>query len=185
MKIGLISDTHGDLSAWEKAVAGPFRGADLILHAGDILYHGPKNPMVPGYAPAALAEAINRSPAPVILVRGNCDSDVDQLVLDYPIQAPYALVQIEGLRVLVNHGDGLSREEMIAQAQRYRATVFVSGHTHIPGVERVGDVILVNPGSPALPKGAPPRLTVAVIEDRSLRLLDLDRGQILQEVALH
>jgi len=79
MRIGFISDTHGGLAGWQEAMAGPFAEADLIIHCGDLLYHGPRNPMPKGYDPAALAQAMNASPAPLLIARGNCDSDVDQL----------------------------------------------------------------------------------------------------------
>lgn len=184
MRIGVISDTHGDLNAWRQALAGPFKEVDLILHAGDVLYHGPKNPMVPGYGPAALAEAINSSPAPVIIARGNCDSAVDQLVLDYPIQAPYAFVQIGGVRILVNHGDELSQAQMIDQARHYRAQIFVFGHLHTPVLEKRDGVVLLNPGSAALPKS--PSATVGLIDTdaRTVALVELASGALLEQTEL-
>jgi len=60
MKIGVISDTHGSLTAWQQVLSGPFQDVDLILHAGDVLYHGPRNPLPEGYQPGQLAEAINQ-----------------------------------------------------------------------------------------------------------------------------
>ena len=77
MKIGIISDTHGHEDAWQKAFDKHFKDADLILHAGDVLYHGPRNPMKADYNPAGLAEKINHSPIPVVIARGNCDASVD------------------------------------------------------------------------------------------------------------
>ena len=179
-RIGVISDTHGDQGAWEQALAGPFAGAALILHAGDLLYHGPRNPMPSHYGPAGLAHALNQSPVPMVIARGNCDSDVDQLAIDWPIQAPYAFVQYEGLRLLVNHGDGLSREQMIEMGQRFRVQFFICGHTHECQLETVGDLTLFNPGSPSLPKRAFAGVlvpTVAVIEDGVARMIDLRTGE--------
>jgi hypothetical protein len=215
MRIGVISDTHGGTQGWRQAVAGPFVGAELILHAGDIFYHGPRNPMPPGYDPAALAQLINAAPAPVIIARGNCDSDVDQLVLDFPIQAPYALVVIEGLRIMVNHGTEFGLEDplpgLARLAAKYKLDVLVSGHTHIPMLEsvggavnmqsvriwkippdlkRVGGSLIMNPGSPALPKLAPsaaegsrsgePQPTVGIIENQAARIVSLDGRTILE-----
>jgi len=186
MRIGVTSDTHGGTQGWQAAVAGPFAGAELILHAGDLLYHGPRNPMPPGYDPAALAELINHAPAPVIIARGNCDSDVDQLVLDFPIQAPYALVVIEGLRIMVSHGDPFGLEDPVPGiakvAQKYKLDVFVAGHTHTPTLERAGGALIINPGSPALPKarageGQP---TVGVVEDGRARVVTLDGRTLLE-----
>jgi putative phosphoesterase len=187
VRIGVISDTHGSLVAWQRALANCFPAADLILHAGDLLYHGPRNPIPEGYDPPALAEALNRSPAPLIVVRGNCDSDVDQLVLDWPIQAPYALVQQEGLRVMVSHGEEITSESGADLIGRYRLAVLVTGHTHHPRAERCGGGVWLNPGSTSLPKWewhgeAVP--TAAVIEDDVVRVCDVRTGEALIEQAV-
>lgn len=184
MKIGVISDTHGDLTAWQKALAGPFVEAELILHAGDILYHGPKNPMVEGYQPRDLADAINASPAPVIIARGNCDSDVDQLVIDFPIQSPYAFVQAEGLRILLGHGDGISRHDMWQETRRHKADIRIFGHIHQPVLEKQGDLVLFNPGSPALPKGLRPTVGLIDTRTRTVSLIDLNSSEVLQQISL-
>jgi len=182
VRIGVISDTHGDLKSWQEALAGPFQEAELILHAGDILYHGPKNPMVPGYGPAALAEAVNSSPVPVIFARGNCDSPVDQLAIDFPIQSPYAFLQVDGVRILVNHGEELSRPQMAEQAKRHRARIFVFGHTHTPVLEESDGAVLLNPGSPALPKTQPPTVGLIDTRTRTTFLVDLASGAVLQQI---
>ncbi|MCL6634967.1 MAG: phosphodiesterase [Peptococcaceae bacterium] len=167
MKIGVISDTHGDAASWRLVMESVFGGADLIIHCGDVLYHGPRNPLVEGYSPQELANLINSCPVPVLFARGNCDADVDQLLLDYPIQAPYAFLQVGQLRIMAHHGDGLERDEMLRLAARYRADLFISGHTHVPVLEDKGQktAILLNPGSPSLPK-AGGRPTVAVLDCR-------------------
>jgi putative phosphoesterase len=179
--IGFISDTHGGLAGWQEAMAGPFAEADLIVHTGDILYHGPRNPMPKAYNPAALAEAMNASPAPLLIARGNCDSDVDQLVLDYPIQAPYVFAQIEDLRIMAGHGGDPDLDRMAGLAARYKVDIFAFGHIHTPVLERRGEVTLLNPGSPALPKGEP---TVAVLDGRVLRILRLPDCEVLHEVMI-
>lgn len=194
MRIGIISDTHGDTRGWQAAIAGPLAGAELLIHAGDLLYHGPRNPMVEGYDPAALAELINSAPVPVIVARGNCDSDVDQLILDYPIQSPYALVVAEGLRIIVNHGDQFGLEDPlrgIAEvAQKYGADMFICGHTHTPLLERAGGALVMNPGSPSLPKAPQgellrqaqdkPQPTVGIIEDDTARVVTLGGRTLFQ-----
>jgi putative phosphoesterase len=187
MKIGIISDTHGDLAGWTEAMEKVFAGVDLIIHIGDILYHGPRNPLPAGYDPAALAEAINASPVPVIFARGNCDADIDQLVIKYPLQAPYAFVVIEGLRIMAGHGDDLDDQETAALGRNYRLDVLACGHTHRPLLRRVGSTVVINPGSPSLSKhevnGKIVR-TVGLIDDRSARIIDLDTSQAITEIAL-
>ena len=104
MKVGIISDTHGHEMRWTLAYEKFFKDADLIIHSGDVLYHGPRNPMLEDYNPAGLAERINTSPVPVIIAKGNCDSEVDAMVLEGPVQTPYAYVMIDGFRIVATHG---------------------------------------------------------------------------------
>lgn len=186
-RIGVISDTHGDLAGWEKAIRGPLSDADCIVHAGDLLYHGPKNPMVAGYDPPALAEAFNALRLPLIVARGNCDSDVDQLVVNVPIHSPYAFLQFEGLRLLAHHGDGLDDARKRHLAAQWRIAVFVTGHTHLRMLERIGDTVMLNPGSPSIPKSDgtfDPVPTVAVVEPAIVRIWDLHSGAVVGELPL-
>ncbi len=75
-RLGIISDTHGNLRAWQAALA-VWGEVDMILHAGDVLYHGPKNPLPEGYGPRELSEAMNASPVPLLFAQGNCDAEED------------------------------------------------------------------------------------------------------------
>ena len=184
MKIGVISDTHGDVETFRAAIEGPLANVELLLHAGDLLYHGPRNPMVAGYEPPALAEALNALEVPLIIAKGNCDSDVDQLVLDVPIQAPYAHVYADGLRILVNHGDIWGDEETVELMTRWGVELFISGHTHTPKLERHGKLLWLNPGSPSLPKaqgGREPEGTVALIDQRDVRIVGLNGEEVARE----
>ncbi len=176
MKIGVISDTHGDISAWQKAIK-LFDGAEFILHAGDVLYHGVFNPIVKSYNGKALSEEINASSMPVIFAKGNCDSDVDQLALKYPISSLITETVLDGLNILIHHGDKYPNEEL---ADKYKPDVIISGHTHFYEVKRHGKTVFLNPGSPSLPKNPDKIPTVALIEDRIISILDLD-GKTLVE----
>ena len=163
MRIGVISDTHGSLTSWQEVMGGIFSDADVIIHAGDIFYHGIRNPLPKGYNTQALAEAINETKTPILMCRGNCDSDVDQLVVDVPIQSPYLLCQFEGLKLFVHHGHLFSNEEVLRLTSRWDVSVCISGHTHIPFLEQKQSTIFLNPGSSGLPKESDPP-TVAVID---------------------
>jgi len=178
MRIGVISDTHGSLTAWNKALA-VLGKVDILLHAGDVLYHGPRNPLPDGHDAKGLAEAINTYGGRLLIARGNCDADIDQLVLNVPMQAPYVLAVVEGRYILVHHGHLIAGEAMAGLVHRYRLDLVVTGHTHVPGVERPfgneGGLIL-NPGSPALSKARDRRGTVALIEDHIVRILYADNG---------
>jgi len=184
VKVGVLSDTHGDVQSFRKAVEGPLAGVELMLHAGDVLYHGPRNPIVDGYDPPALADALNSLGVPLIIAKGNCDADVDQLVLDVPIESPYAQVYLDGLRIVVNHGDRWTDEEAIELMTRWGVDLFISGHTHVPKLERYESFLWLNPGSPSLPKamqGREPIPTVAVIEDETVSIVSLDGEKTAEE----
>ena len=183
MKIGIISDTHGHEGAWAKAFDKHFHDADLILHAGDVLYHGPRNPMKEDYNPAGLVQRINACPVPVIIAKGNCDSSVDASCLELPVQAPYAYVVQEGRRIIITHGDSVMfDEEKDKMAAHLKADVFISGHVHITVLEKRGRTIFLNPGSAALSKREDGHQTAALMDDAGIRIYDLDTDEILQEL---
>lgn len=185
MKIGIISDTHGHEKRWALAYEKFFRDADLIIHSGDVLYHGPRNPMLEDYNPAGLAERINSCPVPVIIAKGNCDSEVDAMVLEGPVQTPYAYVMMEGLRIVVTHGHTVETdEEKDAMAKHLKADLFISGHIHTNVLEKRGGTIFLNPGSPALSKREDRRSTVAVLTDEKVEILDIDNGEVLMGLRL-
>ena len=183
MKIGIISDTHGHEGAWAKAFDKHFHDADLILHAGDVLYHGPRNPMKEDYNPAGLVQRINECPVPVIIAKGNCDSSVDASCLELPIEAPYAYVVAEGLRIIVTHGDAVMTDaEKDKLAAHLKADLFISGHIHTTVLEKRGQTIFLNPGSAALSKREDGRQTAAVMDEAGIRIYDLDTDEVLQEL---
>jgi putative phosphoesterase len=175
MKIGVISDTHGSLTAWRKAYA-LLSDSDLIIHCGDVLYHGPRNPLPDGYSPAELAAELNSPARPLIFVRGNCDAEIDQMLLDYPQESPYAHVILPDYRILAHHGHLLDPAALPARVTRHYQ-IFISGHTHLPGIQRSGGIITLNPGSPSLPKNETKTPTVAVIEGRRIRIIELPDGK--------
>jgi uncharacterized protein len=163
MKIGVISDTHGSISAWKAAVNTIFRQADLIIHAGDVLYHGPRNPLPGGYDPGSLAREINGCAIPLLLCRGNCDSEVDQMVLEVPLASPYLFSQFGKVRIWAHHGHLFDDSAGQSLSAKWGASICITGHTHVWSLTRNGGAVFLNPGSPALPKdnGVP---TVGMVE---------------------
>ena len=185
MKIGVISDTHGSAGCWAMACDNFFRDADLIFHAGDVLYHGPRNRMTDDYRPAKLAEAIQQCPVPIIASRGNCDSEVDLSVLGLPMASPYAFAFVNGKRVVITHGHLVeTQEEKSEMAERLQADIFISGHTHVSVVERVGKTIFLNPGSPAFSKREDGRSTLALMDEGHIIIRDLYTGEILDDLSM-
>ena len=179
MKIGLIADTHGNLEGWQQANEIVLGGADIIVHCGDVLYHGPKFSPVAGYDPAGLAEAINQTPVPVLIARGNADSDVDQLVLEVPLHQPYLFTQLEGVRLLASHGHLLGLNELVKLAQKWQVDYLLIAHTHVSVVEQFGELVHINPGTTTYPLAedeSRQRRTCGVIADGRVTLFDLDTG---------
>ncbi|WP_196593908.1 phosphodiesterase [Pectinatus sottacetonis] len=183
MKIGIISDTHGCVDRFSLAYEKLFKDSDMIIHAGDVLYHGPRNPMLPDYNPAKLAEKINSLPMPIIIAKGNCDSEVDQLVLNTPIQAPYTYVVVNGLKIITTHGHHvMSDKEKDTMAAHLKADIFISGHVHINVLEKRGKTIFLNPGSPSLSKRTDKKQTAAILTDKEIEIIDIDSGEIIMSL---
>ncbi len=139
MKILVISDIHGSLSSFRAAMDAFHREkADLLLICGDYLNHGPRNDIPGGYDTKGLAAALNEVKHLITGVRGNCDSEVDQMMLEFPVLAPYTTVLVPESgavrRIFVHHGHLMTAEE--AARLNPVGTVIVSGHTHVPVLER-------------------------------------------------
>lgn len=185
MRIGIISDTHGCKTTWQQVFAQHFTDMDMIIHAGDVLYHGPRNPIPSEYDPAGLAELINDYAKPILFAKGNCDSEVDAMVIHRPILGPYAVAFVEGLQIVVTHGDKIRSEEYSEVAKQYQANLLITGHTHLPGIEQIGPASWhLNPGSPSMSKHPDKIPTVAHIIDGRVEILDVRHGKVLQGVQI-
>jgi hypothetical protein len=183
MKIGIVSDTHGCVETWRYLFNNYFQDADLIIHAGDVLYHGPRNTIPAEYNPKELAAELNICPIPVIIAQGNCDAEVDSMVLEIPITKS-SLIQYEGLRIWVQHGHDLSEEQAAMLGRRYKLDVVITGHTHIPELRRSQETILINPGSPGMTKREDGQGTFAVLSDQSIAIYNVRTGAVITELSL-
>jgi putative phosphoesterase len=184
--IGVTGDIHGDLEAWNAIFCSQeFDNIDLWLIAGDILYHGPKNPLPKGYSPKELSAKINNYHKPMVIVKGNCDSDVDQSLINVPILSPYGVIWIDGLKILLHHGDKDLNNWIFSLELEHRFHIVISGHTHIPSIKQEGGIIFLNPGSPSIPLGEEKKKTVGRIDTvkRSIEILDLYRKEIINSVS--
>ena len=180
MNIGIISDTHGSLSAWTQAYENYLQKCDLIIHCGDILYHGPRNPLPDGYDPAGLAQSLNQSSKPIFFAKGNCDAEVDQLLINFPIEAPFVHLVTPEYRILAHHGHHYSAENIPSRTVTDYNLV-ISGHTHLPEIHQEGATLFLNPGSPSLPKNEPKQPSIAILEDSRIRIINPWTNQILIE----
>lgn len=155
MKWLIASDIHGSLPCCE-GLGEAFRreGADRLLLLGDLLYHGPRNSLPQGYDPKGVIEMLSGLRDKIFCVRGNCEAEVDQMVLPFPVLADYCLLEAAGRLVFATHGHRWNRETLPALQP---GDVLLHGHTHVPAKEHYGDFWYLNPGSVALPKENSPQ----------------------------
>ena len=177
MKFIIASDIHGDEAGCRAVLdAAQREGADKILLLGDILYHGPRNDPPPYYAPKKVIEMLNAASDKLICVRGNCEAEVDQMVLNFPVMSDTAVVydSERDVTLFMTHGHKLSPDNLPPLA---RGTLFLSGHTHVPRFEEKGGIACLNPGSVSIPKENNPR-SYAVYDSGEIRVQDF-AGNIL------
>lgn len=180
MKLFFVSDIHGSLYYANKAIEN-FRkeNADYIVILGDELYHGARNPLPKEYNPKEVAQLLNEFADRIIAVRGNCDSEVDEMVLDFPMAATYSTILYNGRRLFLTHGH-IYHEDNLPKLRE--GDVFIFGHIHIPKAEKRGNVYIVNPGSITLPKENHPN-SYAVLENNTFQIKDVD-GNVFKEITL-
>lgn len=181
MKLLFISDIHGSLYFTRKVIDVYVKeGADYIVILGDELYHGARNPLPVGYNPKEVAQLLNEYADKIIAVRGNCDSEVDEMVLDFPIMSTYASVLYNGRRLFLTHGHIYNLGNL---PKLSNGDVFIYGHTHIPMAEKMGNIFVINPGSITFPKENNPN-TYGILEENTFKIKDLE-GNVFKEIVLY
>ena len=151
MKLLIASDIHGSAAGCRKLLeAWDREKPERVLLLGDILYHGPRNDLPEEYAPRAVIAMLNERREALLCVRGNCDTEVDQMVLDFPILADYAWIADERCRIFATHGHVYNTEHL---PPLQPGEILLHGHTHIPAWEDHGSFRYFNPGSVSIPKG--------------------------------
>lgn len=150
MKYLIASDIHGSLKHCQSLFEAAEREQpDKILLLGDLLYHGPRNDLPEGYAPKAVIELLNSHKEQIICVRGNCDTEVDQMVLDFPIMADYCILTMGQVVVYATHGHVYGENN----PPKLRGNeILLCGHTHVPKCEQKAGFCYMNPGSVSIPK---------------------------------
>ena len=155
MKLLIASDIHGSLRYCRELLRAYGReGAERMLLLGDILYHGPRNDLPDGYDPKGVIAALNERKNEILCVRGNCDTEVDQMVLRFPVMADYALIWAEGCRMYATHGHIYNPDRLPPLAE---GDILLYGHTHVPAMEEREGILCLNPGSVSIPKENSPR----------------------------
>ncbi len=150
MKIMVASDIHGSAYYCQKMTeAYKNSGAQKLLLLGDILYHGPRNDLPKEYAPKKVIEMLNNISDEILCVRGNCDSEVDQMVLKFNIMAEYAIIYDGERMIFATHGHKFNKDNLPSLK---KGDILLHGHTHIPVNESVDGITVMNPGSVSIPK---------------------------------
>ena len=174
MKWLIVSDVHGSAYYCRKAVECFEReGAQRMLLLGDVLYHGPRNDLPQEYSPRDAAALLNAVNCGVTGVRGNCDAEIDQLMLNFPMMAEYALLCEGGRTVFATHGHVYGPD---CPPPLRRGDILLFGHTHVPTHFERDGIYYVNPGSAAIPK-AGSRRSCMTLEGDIFRWIDLDSGK--------
>ncbi|WP_250278542.1 phosphodiesterase [[Clostridium] colinum] len=150
MKILFASDLHGSkfyCNVLKNIICK--EKPDKIVLLGDILYHGPRNPLPKHYNPQEVFKTLNTFKEKIICVRGNCDSEVDQMVLEFPIISDYNIINVDGINLFLTHGHIYNKDNMPNIGDN---DILIHGHTHINIIEKLEKGLYINPGSISMPK---------------------------------
>ena len=152
MKMMIMSDIHGSVACiekmWERFNEDK---PDRIILLGDLLYHGPRNALPSEYDTEKAAKLLNQHSDIITSVRGNCDSEVDQMLLDFIIESPHMILSDSGLNIFITHGHFYNTMNLPPMSN---IDILMHGHTHIPAFEKIADnKYYINPGSISIPKG--------------------------------
>ena len=174
MKYMIASDIHGS-AYYCKLLLEQFEKekADILILLGDILYHGPRNDLPKDYNPKEVVEMLNSIKEDIIAIQGNCDADVDQMVLYFPLVPSFALISYGKRNIYLTHGHINNPEDPLPLR---KGDVQISGHTHVPLCAEKDDVVFLNPGSTSIPKENT-KHSYMTLEDNFFHWKDLTTGQ--------
>lgn len=180
MKLLIASDIHGSLKYCKKIVEQYKKeNCDKLVLLGDILYHGPRNDLPEEYNPKGVIQLLNSMSDEILTVRGNCEAEVDDMVLDFNVLAEYAILYIKNRLVFLTHGHKWGPQNM---PKLKKGDILFNGHTHISKIEEMGGVLYVNPGSVSIPKENTPRGYI-ILTDESIIHKNL-QGEVLETYSL-
>lgn len=173
MKYYIVSDIHGSSKNIKKVLESFDRDGDYLIILGDILYHGPRNNVPNNYEPKEVIQLLNERKDKILAVRGNCDGEVDQMVLDFPITSDYLMLPFENYKIFLTHGHLYKEFPWMNDND-----VILSGHTHIPVAYQEDGKVFLNPGSISIPK-MNHVCSYAILENHTFTIYDLDKNTIL------
>lgn len=178
MKYMFASDIHGSAYYCSKLLeAYKEEKAERLVLLGDLLYHGPRNDLPPEYEPKKVIAMLNAMKQEIYAVRGNCEAEVDQMVLEFPVMADYGIFVLDGRTFYATHGHVFNTDNLPPMKE---GDILIHGHTHVLKAEKMPGYIWLNPGSVSIPKeGNPP--TYAVYEEGVFSIRDFD-GNVIKSI---
>lgn len=182
MKWMIASDLHGSAYYCRKMLEAFEReGADRLFLLGDLLYHGPRNDLPREYAPKEVIPLLNGKKEKLLCVRGNCDAEVDQMVLEFPVLADYAVLPVGRRLIYATHGHIYHVKNLPPLAP---GDVLLHGHTHVPAWTEFGQGNLyLNPGSVSIPKENSPH-SYMILEENTMQWKELESSAVFHELTL-
>lgn len=182
MKWMIASDLHGSAYYCRKMLEAFEReGADRLFLLGDLLYHGPRNDLPREYAPKEVIPLLNGKKEKLLCVRGNCDAEVDQMVLEFPVLADYAVLPVGRRLIYATHGHIYHVKNLPPLAP---GDVLLHGHTHVPAWTEFGQGNLyLNPGSVSIPKENSPH-SYMTLEGNMMQWKELESSAVFHELTL-
>ena len=182
MKWMIASDLHGSAYYCRKLLEAFEReGADRLFLLGDLLYHGPRNDLPREYAPKEVIPLLNGKKEKLFCVRGNCDAEVDQMVLEFPVLADYAVLPVGQRLIYATHGHIYHVKNLPPLAP---GDVLLHGHTHVPAWTEFGQGNLyLNPGSVSIPKEDSPH-SYMTLEGNTMQWKELESSAVFHELTL-
>ena len=180
MKWMIASDLHGSAQCCRRLLEALQReDADRLILLGDLLYHGPRNDFPEEYDTRAVTALLHSVKHRLLCVRGNCDSEVDQMVLEFPMLAEYAFLSVDGRSIFATHGHNYGPDNPPPLRE---GDFLLCGHTHLPVCRNCGGYAYLNPGSLSLPKNGTPH-SYMTLENGVFTWHDLFTGDVFQPLS--
>lgn len=176
MKLIIASDIHGSLKYTKKLEELIIKeNPNNIILLGDLLYHGARNALPEEYSTIEVSNILNKYTNKIIAVRGNCDSEVDDMVTDFNIMSDYQAIEVDGTTIYLTHGHLIDKYENL-----FKDNYLISGHTHVYVLEGKH----LNPGSVGIPK-VNKEHTCILYDNKTFKLINLEDFSIIKELLLN
>lgn len=175
MKLMFASDIHGSAKFCDRVFQlYKEEKADKLILLGDLLYHGPRNDLPEGYAPKEVIRVLNEHKEELLCVRGNCEAEVDQMVLEFPVMADYLTIFEKNRMFFITHGHKYNLENLPPLRKN---DILIHGHTHVQAMEITEHCTYINPGSVSIPKNGN-KHSYMIYEDGVFTIKDLNGNEI-------